>query len=61
MLTRLDQYRQLFFAACFLLLPALLFSQNKTIDSLLLVLQNARQDTIKDQVELPAGRTIKRI
>ena len=47
MLTRYDHYKQLLFAAYFLLLPVLLFSQTKTIDSLLLALQNARHDTIK--------------
>ena len=47
MLNRFDQYRQLVFAACFLLLPVLLFPQSKYIDSLLLVLQNARQDSVK--------------
>ncbi|HZI54623.1 MAG TPA: hypothetical protein VFD56_12995, partial [Chitinophagaceae bacterium] len=47
MLTRFDHYKQLFFAAFFLLLPALLFSQTKTIDSLLLALRNARHDTSK--------------
>lgn len=47
MLNRFDQYKQLCFAAFFLLLPIFLFSQNKIIDSLLLVLQNARQDTAK--------------
>ncbi len=46
-LSKPDQYKQLFFAAAFLLLPALLFSQNKIIDSLLLLLKNARQDTVK--------------
>jgi len=47
MLTGLDQCRQLYCTACFLLLPVLLFSQNKIIDSLLLVLKNTRQDTVK--------------
>jgi two-component system NarL family sensor kinase len=32
---------------CFLLLPASLFGQNKTIDSLLRILQNARHDSTK--------------
>jgi two-component system NarL family sensor kinase len=47
MANRLDQYRQLCFAALFSLLPTLLYSQTKTIDSLLLSLQNARHDSTK--------------
>src|SRR5687767_14692273 len=46
-LTRLDQCRQLFCTACFLMLPVLIFPQNKIIDSLLLTLKNTRQDTLK--------------
>jgi signal transduction histidine kinase len=47
MLNGFDQYRQLFVAASLLLLPFSLFPQNKYIDSLQMVLRNARQDTIK--------------
>ena len=47
MLTCLRHYRQLFFLPCFLLLPFLIFPQTKSIDSLLGLLQNARQDTTK--------------
>jgi signal transduction histidine kinase len=47
MLKRFDQYKYFFCGACLLLLPFLLFSQNKTIDSLLRFLQNARHDTTK--------------
>ncbi|MGZ8523416.1 MAG: ATP-binding protein [Chitinophagaceae bacterium] len=50
MVNRFDQYKQLVFAACFLLLPLSLFPQTKYIDSLLLVLQNVRQDTVKMQL-----------
>ena len=47
MLTRFDHYKQKLFGAVFLLLPTLLWSQTKIIDSLLIALQNARHDTTK--------------
>ncbi len=46
-MTSFDQYKKLFSGACFLLLPFLVFSQDKIIDSLLLLLQNAREDSTK--------------
>ena len=47
MFTGIDEYKNIFLCACLLILPFLLLSQNKTIDSLLLALQNARHDTAK--------------
>ena len=47
MLIRFDPYKPLFLGACFVLLPFHLFSQNKIIDSLSVLLQNAQQDTTK--------------
>jgi two-component system, NarL family, sensor kinase len=45
MWTCLKHYKQLLFAACFLLLSPVIFSQTKSIDSLLLLLKNVREDT----------------
>jgi len=46
-LNRFAPKSRLLCVAHFLLLPVIVFSQNKIIDSLLLVLQNAREDTVK--------------
>ncbi|MGZ8557384.1 MAG: tetratricopeptide repeat-containing sensor histidine kinase [Chitinophagaceae bacterium] len=46
-MTSFDQYKKLFLGTCFLLMPFLVFSQHKIIDSLLLLLQNARLDSTK--------------
>ena len=40
-------YKQIILGACFLILPFFLFSQNKTIDSLLRLLQNSQHDTVR--------------
>jgi len=45
MLTRFHPHKQLFFGACFLLLPVFLFSQDKIIDSLENKLKLATHDS----------------
>lgn len=49
-MSKFDQFKQLFFTAIFLLLPVLLFSQSKTIDSLLLKLRRLKKGSIRHLV-----------